>query len=192
MHMDESCHTHMDETCHTHMDESRHTHMDESCHRHMDESCHTHKCIGLVHAFTESHISPFAHVCTRSRARTARVDYWLGMFTRIICYGVATMSRLLHICKRALSKRRYSAEETYNLKEPTNRSPPYESLVTHCKLLRARVHALARSHSTNACVCGFDYTSNILLVFETTRHDKTRQRRVTSYKSLLTHCEVVI
>jgi len=43
-------------------------------------------------------------------------------------YGVATISRLLKIlglfCKRALSKRRYSAKETYNFKEPTNRSHP--------------------------------------------------------------------
>jgi len=35
-------------------------------------------------------------------------------------YGVATISRLLKIidlfCKRALEKRRYSAEETYNLR----------------------------------------------------------------------------
>jgi len=41
-------------------------------------------------------------------------------------YGVATISRLLkiigHFCKRALQKRRYSAKETYNFKEPTNRS----------------------------------------------------------------------
>jgi len=41
-------------------------------------------------------------------------------------YGVATMSRLLKImglfCKRALQNRRYSAKETYNFKEPTNRS----------------------------------------------------------------------
>jgi len=44
--------------------------------------------------------------------------WWLG-------YGVAAISRLLQItglfCKRALYKRRYSAEETYDLKEPTNR-----------------------------------------------------------------------
>jgi len=42
--------------------------------------------------------------------------------------GVATISRLLKIiglfCKRALSKGRYSAKETYNFKEPTNRSHP--------------------------------------------------------------------
>jgi len=41
-------------------------------------------------------------------------------------YGVATFSRLLeiiyHFCKRALLKRRYSAQETYNFKETTNRS----------------------------------------------------------------------
>ena len=43
-------------------------------------------------------------------------------------YGVATISRLQKIirlfCKRALSKRRYSAKETYNFKEPTNRRHP--------------------------------------------------------------------
>jgi len=41
---------------------------------------------------------------------------------------VATVSRLLQIiglyCKRALSKRRYSAKETCNFEEPTNRSNP--------------------------------------------------------------------
>ena len=41
-------------------------------------------------------------------------------------YGVASTSRLLKIislfCKRALQKRRYSAKETCNFKEPTNRS----------------------------------------------------------------------
>ena len=43
-------------------------------------------------------------------------------------YGVATISRLLKIiglfCKRALQKRLYSAKETYDFKEPTNRSNP--------------------------------------------------------------------
>ena len=42
--------------------------------------------------------------------------------------GVATVSRLLKIigffCKRALEKRRYSAKETCNSKEQTNRSHP--------------------------------------------------------------------
>ena len=43
-------------------------------------------------------------------------------------YGVASISRLLKIvglfCRRALSKRLYFAKETYNFKEPTNRSHP--------------------------------------------------------------------
>ena len=42
--------------------------------------------------------------------------------------GVATISRLLKItglsCQRALEKRGYSAKETYDYKEPTNRSHP--------------------------------------------------------------------
>jgi len=43
-------------------------------------------------------------------------------------YAVATICRLLQFiglfCKRALWKRRYFAKETYNFKEPTNRSHP--------------------------------------------------------------------
>ena len=43
-------------------------------------------------------------------------------------YGVATISRLLKImgliCKRTLYKRRYSAKEAYNFKEPANRRHP--------------------------------------------------------------------
>ena len=43
-------------------------------------------------------------------------------------YGVATIRRLLEIiglfCKTVLQKRLYSANETYNLTEPTNRSHP--------------------------------------------------------------------
>jgi len=43
-------------------------------------------------------------------------------------YGVATISRLLQIiglfCKRAPQKRLYSTKETYDFKEPTNRSHP--------------------------------------------------------------------
>jgi len=45
---------------------------------------------------------------------------------RLSTDGVATLSRLLKIidffCKRALEKRLYSAKDTYNSKEPTNRS----------------------------------------------------------------------
>ena len=48
-------------------------------------------------------------------------------------YEVGTISRLLKIiclfCKRDLLKRRYSAKETYNFKEPTNRSHPIQDPV---------------------------------------------------------------
>ena len=50
-----------------------------------------------------------------------------------VWYEVPSISRLLEIiglfCKRALSKRPYSAKETYNFKEPTNRSHPIGGVV---------------------------------------------------------------
>ena len=58
----------------------------------------------------------------------------------VISYGVATISGLLKIigvfCERALKKRRYSAKETYNPKEPTHRSNPIPYLSHTCLLLR--------------------------------------------------------
>jgi len=52
-----------------------------------------------------------------------------------VYYGVATMGRLLKIiglfCKRAIYKKLHSAKETYNFKEPTNRSHP----ITHILLI---------------------------------------------------------
>ena len=64
------------------------------------------------------------------------------IYTRTLCtrghacaYGVATVSRLLKIiglsCKRALLNRRYAVKETYNFKEPTNRSHPIQTSQTH-------------------------------------------------------------
>jgi len=54
------------------------------------------------------------------------------------CYGVVTSMYPLKItglfCKRPLYKRRYSAKETYNFKEPTNRSHPIRVLVTEYSL----------------------------------------------------------
>ena len=46
----------------------------------------------------------------------------------IVCYRVALISRIdkniALFCKTALLKRRYSAKETYNLIDPTDRSHP--------------------------------------------------------------------
>jgi len=53
-----------------------------------------------------------------------------------IYYGMATCTRLLKItglfCKRTLWKRRYSAKETYNFKEPTDRSHPIVGGTAYC------------------------------------------------------------
>ena len=62
-------------------------------------------------------------------------------------YGVASVSRIDKFiglfCKRALQRRRYSAEETYNLIDPTNRS-----------------HAVSRPHLKHA---DLGLTSNMLI-----------------------------
>ena len=62
-----------------------------------------------------------------------------GLITHCLpVYGVAMTSRLLEIigpfCKRALQKRMYSAKETYNFEEPTNRSHPV--VVTRSSVLQ--------------------------------------------------------
>jgi len=53
---------------------------------------------------------------------------------------VATISRLLKItglfCQRALEKRGYSAKETYDYKEPTNRSHPIEAKIRRWKEIK--------------------------------------------------------
>ena len=50
------------------------------------------------------------------------------IYTYIVRYGVASVCKLFKIisliCKRALQKRPYSAKETYDFKEPANRSHP--------------------------------------------------------------------
>jgi len=68
------------------------------------------------------------------REKPRNLDLSIWWISEMYCYqwnlsyGVATTSRLFKIiglfCKRALQKRRHSAKETYNLKEPTNRSHP--------------------------------------------------------------------
>jgi len=54
---------------------------------------------------------------------------------RVFVYGVAMIIRLLKmiglICKWALENRRYSAKETYNFKEPTNRRYPCTYIYTY-------------------------------------------------------------
>jgi len=66
--------------------------------------------------YTHTHAHIHTHTVRQTYIKDSQTDG----------YGVATISRLLKIigllCKRALYKRRYSAKETYNFKETTNRS----------------------------------------------------------------------
>ena len=63
----------------------------------------------------------FKKNCPTWRRKTRKISYSIDYQ-----YGVATISRLLKItglsCKWALSKRQYSAKETYDFKESTHRS----------------------------------------------------------------------
>jgi len=78
------------------------------------------------------------------------VKAYMGQF-----YEVATMNRLHEIiglfCKRALSKRLYSAKETYNLKEPINRSHPMCTAAYTAKLCNKRKHTTTHCN-TPACI----------------------------------------
>jgi len=73
---------------------------------------------------------------TRQRRVVAYVHLNIHDSYYTCSYGVATISRLLRIiglfCKRALWKRRYSAKETYDFKEPTNRSHPEPQPLNTC------------------------------------------------------------
>ena len=115
-----------------------------------DSSCHTEEwnmcqkdSITLhrtaTHCNIELNVTQRNEICVRKRFNLfvstiiCVLRVWtISIFWRINrCfrrYGVAMICRLLKIiglfCKRALQKRLHSAKETYNLKEPTNRSHP--------------------------------------------------------------------
>jgi len=65
-------------------------------------------------------------------------------------YGVATTCRLLKIiglfCKRALYKRWYSAKDTCNFKEPTNRSHPILQRRDFCVCIHVHLCHTHTSH----------------------------------------------
>jgi len=90
-------------------------------------------------------------------------------------YGVATISRLLKIiglfCKRALQKRPIFFKETYNFKEPTNRSHPIYQVLTlralesNPHLSMKCVHKYERVKSAVMCT-----HINVLCLRISTRH----------------------
>jgi len=85
-----------------------------------------------VWVWTSVHVRMRVRVCVRKFRQFGWSDAYVKE-TILTCdlacsYGVATCSRLHKaiglFCKRARWKRRYSAKETYNFKEPTNRRHP--------------------------------------------------------------------
>jgi len=77
-----------------------------------------------VHCVVQhSHVEVHTYMCVHM---PSVLDTYIRV--RVCGCGVATISRILEIIglfrKRALQKRLYFAKETYNFKEPTNRSHP--------------------------------------------------------------------
>ena len=114
------------------------------CHIHCDtyliwmcnSLTHSYVSYPLTHSYvpyssTHSHMSRSLTLSSVWHSRTTSYVWHTLTHNDTHCfsaYGVITISRLLRIkglfCKRALYKRLYSAKETYNFKEPTNRSHP--------------------------------------------------------------------
>jgi len=91
--------------------------------------------------------------------------------------------KLCLFCKRALCKRRYSAKETCNLNEPTNRSPPPISLYAgsmfffcasmFCEYAHTATHCSTLQHTATHC--------------NTLQHTATTRRRVWGRASMCCH-----
>jgi len=148
--------THIGMQWHTHT--HTHTCNDTHIHTHRHAHTHTQACNDThIHKHPSMHPHTCSQLCVRGhgvRASTAR-GIWnvaclrhFGLLLRHYfhpridaCrtsqksaqYGVATISRLNKniglFCERALQKRRCSEKETYNFKEPTNRSHPIVSVL---------------------------------------------------------------
>ena len=99
---------------------------------------YTHTDTAYIHTYRHRHLHIFMYIHTDGPHASDVV----GVYN----YGVATCSRPLKItglfCKRALWKRRYSTEETYNLKQPTNRSHPILHFRVHVLHFRPSKHIL--------------------------------------------------
>jgi len=78
--------------------------------------------------------APLPQICSRPPTSNRKACAIKALTTHNVAlctaytYGMPTIRRLLKItglfCKRDLKKRQYSAKETYNFKEPTNRNHP--------------------------------------------------------------------
>ena len=110
-------------------------------------------------------------------------------------YGVALISRMDKIlglfCKRALYKRRYSAKETYNFINPTDRSHPimYRNPTIGNTLfgrMDGSCHTLPRVMS-RVCMSHVTHTHNCYL-YNKLQHAATR---CNALQSTATHCSTL-
>ena len=121
------------------------------------------------------------------------------------------MSRILKIvglfCKRSLSNRLYSAKETYNFKEPTNRSHPIckytYTFCTHlqiCSLVpRARTHTEIDFSTTSRTFYTYFQTMHIhkhklcvlVHVHVSMLHTRRDTTHCTTLQHTATHCSTL-
>jgi len=139
-HMNESCHVwrgHVTyESCHAWMShvtyEEVMSHMSHVTHAACMWNMTPSNLAWLTHMWHDSLLRDMTHSCVTWLTPVWHVsrmcDMTLLCMTWLFCYGVALVSRIYKIiglfCQRALLKRRYSAEETYNFIDPTDRSHP--------------------------------------------------------------------
>jgi len=103
-----------------------------------------------IHTHTHTHIIYQAH--TRTHAQSHTLAYGLHVYVNVLLYsyGVASVSRIDKIiglfCKRAVYKGLYSAKETCNLIDPTNRSHPINTKIC-IYLTHTHTHAYTRMHT---------------------------------------------
>jgi len=114
-------------------------------------------------------------------------------------YGVALTRRLLKIiglfCKRALWKKLYSAKETYDFKEPTNRSHPICVNVVHSRMCKCHcIHIYMAIENVMCYNCCF-HATNQSCDARTATHCNTLQHTVWIDCSRLqrnaTHCNTL-
>ena len=109
-----------------------------------------------THTCTQMYIHTYSYAGARSDGASRHI--LLAVMAHIPgTYGVPgyvpgiRVSRLLKIlrlfCKRALWKRQYSAKETYNFKEPTNRSHPIPGRSSHISNFLYLCHVVHRIES---------------------------------------------
>jgi len=93
----------------------------------------------------------------------------IPMHAPVYIYGVATISRLLKIiglfCKRALQKRPIIFKETYNFKEPTNRSHPISTYIYMLGLRLSPRVSLEYMYTIHICTCTYTYTYTYIYLF---------------------------